>query len=387
MKDIDMATTPMPTTSSNAVKLWSLQTMNEMIARTRFGHMLSRGSLMITTELDNARAGDEITIDQVSRLTGIGVTEGGAMVGNEEALDIGAFKMKWNVTRNAVSSPNEDTIEQARTNVNFAKQAREGLSKWHRERLDACVFNQLAGVDSTTITNVRGVTYSGASRVIVQGHNTVNAPSTNRIVRAGGRANDQSLTSSDTFTLDLVDAAIEKAMAAYPIIEALDNEEFDLYLDIYQLTDLKRDNTGRVTWLDTSKSLAQGGDSKTLLTANGNYNTTSPVAKYANVNIYVAPCVAHGVSSADSSAVANVRRAVMVGRNAVAFASKFAGGLTDVETARQGGMPIKFKEELQDYEYLRGIEARSLYGVKKVTMSGEDNGVVVISTYAAAHSS
>jgi hypothetical protein len=64
--------------------------------------------------------------------------------------------------------------------------------------------------------------------------------------------------------------------------------------------------------------------------------------------------VCQGVSSADSSVVANVRRGVLCGRNAMAFASKFSGALTDADVMKNmnGNTPFKFMEQLKDYDYI-----------------------------------
>lgn len=382
-----MATTNMLTGNALTVKLWGLKGFTDTLKNTAFGRMAQRGTIMRASELDNSRAGDEITFAFTGLLTGLGQTEGGTLTGNEEALDNQSFKMAFNVARHAVASPNDQTIEQTRTLIPFQERARSGLQKWHASRLDASVFSQLAGVNSTNIT-VDGTVYSGANRTIVQGLNTIAAPSSNRIIRAGGRANDQSLTSADTFTLDLIDAAIEIAASTYPTIEKLDNEELDLYLSPQQITDLRRDSSGKVQWLMIATSLAQGGNAD-LLTTTSSYSSGF-VGRYGNVLIYSRDRVSGGVSSADSSNVANVRRAVLCGRNALGFASRFSGALKDVKET-DGNVPLVFKQELKDYEYIKGIEARMIYGVKKLQFAysgtAQDFGSIVISTYAAAHTS
>lgn len=376
-----MSVTTMTTSNSNTVKLWGLKGFVDTLKSTAFGNMVRRGTIMRASELDNARAGDQITVNYTGLLTGVGQTEGGTITGNEEALDNQAFSMVWNVVRHAVANPNDDTIEQTRTLIPFMERSREQLNRWHQSRLDASVFNQLAGVNSTTIT-VDGTVYSGSNRTIVQGLNTVNAPSSNRIIRAGSQASDQALTSADTFTLDLIDAAVELAATTYPTIEKLDNEELDLFLHPTQVTDLRRDSTGKVQWLNIAVANAQGG-SNAMLQNTSSYSAME-VGRYGNVRIYSRERVPQGVSGADSSSVANTRRAVLVGRNAAAFASRFSGALKDVGETN-GNVPLKFFTELKDYEYIKGIEARMMYGVKKIQFDSQDFGSIVISTYAAAH--
>ena len=381
-----MAVTAMPTDSALAVKLWEVEGFVDIMKRTAFGHMFNRGTIMRAARLDNSQVGDEVTLNFTGILTQEGQTEGGTLTGNEEALDLQAFTMRQNVLRAAVLSPNDDTIEQVRTVVPFESRSRLQLPRWHASRLDASVFNQLAGVNTTTIS-VDTTVYSGNKRQIVQGLNTINAPTTNRIIRAGDHANDESITSSDTFTLDLIDAAIEQLGRTYPHVEALDDMSFDLYISYEQMTDLKRDSSGKIQWYQNYLSQMEGGvtgDENPIFSAN--QYRMQPVAKYANVYIYSSFRVATGQNSSTAAAITNVRRAVLCGRDAVGFASKFSGALEDLG-AMEGNVPLKIYTQLKDYDYQKGVEARMIYGLKKLQFDSEDYGSTVIATYAAPHTS
>lgn len=380
--------TPMPSNSPLAVKLWGIKGSLEVTKQSFMGRAIQTGSIVRASELDKARRGDEVTLDFTGRLTAIGVTEGGTMQGNEEFLDNQSFTMRYGIMRNAVRNPNDDTIEQQRTYINFEERTRKQLEGWTASRVDASFFNQVAGVDSDTIT-VDGTIYSGANKTIVQGLNTVTAPTSNRIIRAGGQANDESLTSSDTFTLDLIDAAIEKLSSSYPTVEPLDNEEFDLVVSYEQMTDLKRDTSGKIQWYLNNLAMVEGGKTSDNMINDINYYSAKPIGKYANVNIFARFRVATGVNSSTNAAIPNVRRAVLLGRDAVGFASAFSGMITDLTgETNEKVVPFKFYTDLtQDYQYTKGIEARMIYGIKKKVFGGEDFGSLVISTYAAAHTS
>lgn len=378
-----MSITQMLTSNPLTVKLWSIEGFVDMYKNTAFGHMMRRGTLMRAEELDNATAGDDVTFNFTGILTGQGTVEGGTLVGNEEALDLQAFSMKLNVIRHAVASPNDETIEQARTLVPFQRRALTQLPRWHASRVDASVFNQLAGINSTTIT-VDTTVYSGTNRSIVQGLNSINAPTTNRIIRAAGAANDEALTSTDTFTLDLIDAAIEVLSNTYPTVEPLDGEDFDLFISPEQLTDLKRDTSGKIQWYINYGNELAGGSINDNPINRANQYSTGYVGRYANVNIYSRFRVATGENSSTAAAIPNVRRAVLCGRNAGSVASRFSGAFEDMENT-DGDTPYIIKEQLKDYDYIKGIEARMIWGMKKLQFDGEDYGSTVISTYAGAH--
>lgn len=379
-----MSVTQMTSANALTVKLWALEDFIEGYKSSVFGRAAKRGTIMRAAELDNAKAGDTITFSFTGILTGIGIGEGGTLENNEEALDLQSYTMNWNVYRHAVANPNDDTIEQVRTLVPFEQNARKQLRDFMCSRMDASFFNQLAGVNSTTIT-VDTTTYSGTNRQFVQGLNSIAAPSTNRILRAGGQANDESLTSSNTMTLDLIDAAIEKFVDTYPTVESLEGETFDLYLAPAQWLDVKRDAGSRIQYYNNALAEVTSGKSNPL--SDMTMYSVQPVYQYSKVNIIPATRVPQGVNSSTSAAIPTVRRAILCGKNAAAFASRFSGALDDIgPDGTDGNTPLIYKTALRDFDYIKAIEARLIYGLKKIQFSSEDYGSLVISTYAASHS-
>lgn len=373
-----MASTQMLTGDALTRKIWATEDWVNPGPRTVFGHMFSRGSVFYVEEFLGSKArGDQITYDYTNRLTGIPLGEGGTLDGNEEALNLGSFSMAINVTRVGVLNPNDDTIEQQRTLVDFPQRTRKLIPQRHMELLDWSIFNQLAGFNPTSYTK-NGTTWSGSNKLFVQGHNTPVAPSSDRIIRAGNVANDQSLTSSMGCTLDLIDYALEKNDLSDQPIARLDDDTFDWYVSPEQLTDLKQDNTGRILWFNIELAKITSGKKNDL--EMGMFKTMPALGQYAGVNIYSAPGVAYGQNSSTSAVITTVRRSVLVGKDAVAFASPFGGRPDDKD------VPLKYFTQLKDYDYFKGIEGRMIFGTKKVVASNsQDVGVMVIATYAAPH--
>lgn len=375
-----MSSTQMPSNNALAVKLWAKKGWLNMGQRTCFGHMFDRGAVHFAEEFMGQRArGDEITYDYTGKLTGIPIGEGGTLDGNEEALDLGSYTMAMNTTRVGVLNPNEDTIEQQRTNVAFEQKARTVVPNRQAELLDTAVFYQLAGANPTSFT-LNGTTWSGTDKLFVQGHNTPTAPTADRIIRANSASDDQSLTSSDTMSLDMVDYALERIDTSDQPIERFDDGTYDLWISPEQLVDLQHDAGGKIQWFNIQLAKITGGDANELV--DGMSKGGKIVAgRYRDVNIYSAPRVAYGVNSGSSSVITTVRRAVLTGKDALTFSSPFGGRMTD------DNVPLKFFTQLKDYDYYKGIEGRLIYGVKKTTPSnGEDIGSMVLSTYAASHS-
>lgn len=373
-----MASTGMLTANALTRKLWATEDWTNPGQRVAFGHLFERGSVFYVEDfLGNKARGDNITYDYTNKLTGIPVGEGGTLDGNEEALNLGSFSMSMNVTRIGVLNPNDDTIEQQRTLVDFPERTRKLIPQRHMELLDTGVFYQLAGSNPTSFT-LNGTTWSGTNKLFVQGQNTPVAPTSTRIIRAGGVANDESLTSANIFTMDLIDYALEKVDASDQPIKMLADDTYDLYLSPYQITSLKQDTTGKIQWFNMALARATGGDFDQI---DGQMFQTMPcLGQYGRVNIYSAPRVAYGLRSDTSAVITTVQRAVLVGKDALSFASPFGGRPTDSD------VPLKYFSQLKDYEYYKGLEGRMIYGMKKtVASNSEDIGVIVISTYGAAH--
>lgn len=372
-----MAVTSMTTTNALTLKKWAVETYVEKIQRSCIGHLMSRGAIFVPSELlgRNAR-GDEITFAFAGRHTNAPVGEGDTLNTNEQALDLDSNSMAMNVTRVSFKSPNAMTIEQMRTNVDFEAVAKESLGYRAVEIFEASMFQQLAGAYPNTLTvNGSGQSYTGNGRIHFVGHNTPTAPTSERIVRAAGRATDETLTSADTFTLDLVDEALELAEGGTQAVQRLANDEFDLILHPKQVTQLKQDAGGKIQWYLNNLAALEGGKSENITsTIRGGMIS---LGKYANVNIYSNVRVANGVNSSSSDEITTVKRAVMVGANALAFASPFGARLTDKD------VPMQFHEQLSDYGYYKGIECRLIFGMKKMTYTNQqDNATIVIGTYS-----
>jgi hypothetical protein len=374
-----MSSTGMLTNNANTVKLWGKKAWVQAMQRSVVGHAFGRGSIYVPPELQGRDvAGDQITFSYVGKLTGIPLGEGSVADGNEEALDLKAHNMVMNVSRIPVLNPNKDTIEQQRTFIDFESHTLKLISNRAVELMDTSFFYQAAGANPTSFT-INGTTYANAAdKLQVQGHNTPVAPTSERIVRAAAAATDQALTSSDRMTLDLVDYALELNDRSDQPIERLDNNTFDLFVSPEQLVDLQQDASGKIQWFNIELAKLTGGMDSYI--ENSFNNKMICAGRYRDVNIYSAPRVAFGVNGSTSAVITNVRRAVLLGKDALSFASPFGGRVTDKDA------PIKIFTMEKDYGYYKGVEGRLIYGLKKMTpASKQDIGSMVISTWAAAH--
>jgi hypothetical protein len=373
-----MATTTMTRTNSSTVAKWEKKSWVQGIRQTGLGELVSGNCVYDASKDfagDNGR-GDNLTFNYVGKLTGIPLGEGSTGFGNEEALNLGTHNMRINLTRLPVANPNKGSIEQQRTNVDFDEVTANLQMQRLLELADAGVFNHLGGSNPTSFT-LDGTTYSGDDRLQVQGHNAPTAPTSGRILRPGGAANDQSLTSADKMSLDLLDDAFAEITDGQQPIKPCADGYFKVFMSPKQLRDLRKDSAGKVQWYQNELAKEAGGK-ESALTFQYDYKPVA-MGRYLNMVIYQAPRVAFGVNASTSAVITTVRRAVIVGRDALSFASP-VGGISAGDKA----VPSELYVQLSDYDYVKGMDLRTIYGVKKMSPSNaEDIGVFVIPTYAA----
>ena len=376
-----MSTTQMLTGDANTVKLWSVKSWIQSMRQSHLGDLFDNGAIYYPEEESvNRKKGDLITYDFINRMTGVPRGEGQAVVGNEKALDIGNFTILINESADAVKFKNTG-IEPQRTNIKFEEVVNQLIPKRCAELVETSFFQQLAGVNPTSFV-ADGTTYaSTADKLHVQGHNTPVAPTTNRVLRAGGVSADESLTSSNTFKLNLIDYALELNDSSTQPIQPLDDGHFRLYISQYDYVNLKNDAGSTIQWSQINLAKLMGGDESNIESRfNAKYGKMVTAGVYQNVVICVSPRVAFGANSSTSAVITTTRRNVLVGKNAATFASPYGGRMQDEN------VPLRIINELQDYGRYKGVGFELLYGLKKnVPSNGEDIGSMVIGTYAAAH--
>lgn len=354
-----------------AVKVFSKQLATEVIAKTYVGKFVGKGKSALVQEHTDLKksAGDQITHGLRVQLDGAGIQGDATLEGNEEALDFYDDKVVVNQLRHATRTRGKMTEQ--RVPYNLRMESKDALTDWFAERMDTAFFNQICG-------------YTAQSDTKYTGNNAVIAPSTNRIIRAGNQANDNSITSSDIFTLDLIDIVVERAKTTSTLentgprmrpLKINGEDHWVMFLHPYQVTQL-RTNTSTGQWQDIQKAAMMGGQVSDNPIFKGSLGT------YNNVILHEANRVTQGVSAADGSAVSTVRRAVLCGAQAAAIA--FGGGTQSVSK-------YSWKEEMFDYGNQLGVAAGAIFGLKKSkyipaddsSTNAEDFGTYVVSTYAA----
>jgi len=351
-----MAVTSYGVNDALAVKLWSKELAVEALKKTYFKDFIGSGagSLIQLKSETSKGAGDKVTYGLRMQASGDGVLSDGVLEGNEESLTTYSDAVLIDQLRHAHVTGGR--VSEQRVPFDLRQECKDSLSDWWANRLDTAFANQICG--NTGVSDTR---YTGGQATV--------AP-TALVYPSASRNTEATINSSDTFTLSMIDKAVEKARTASPMIRPLrinGSEYYVAFLHDYQVTDL-RTNTSSGQWLDINKAAMMGGkieDNPILSGALGMYNG---VLIYRWNRIPVAP-------SSAAAGAGNVRRAVLCG----AQAAMLAFGQDNSESK------FTWVEKLFDYDNRFGVAAGTIFGLKKTQFNSADFATVLMPTYAAAH--
>ena len=340
-----------------AVKIWARKLFQEALKATYSSKFMGEGdSAMIQKKGELSKGpGDKITYGLRMQLSGAGVQGDATLEGNEEALVTYSDSIFINQLRHAVRSGGK--MSEQRVPFSVREEARAGLQDWWADRIDTAVFNHLGGYSLQTDTRYTG-------------NNTV-TNATTKVLPSGVTSDEASISTTDTFLLTSLDAAVEKAKTASPLIRPLrmgGEEYFVCFLHPYQVYNL-RTNTNTGQWLDIQKSALQSGQRFA-----DNPIWTGALGVYNNVILHESTRVPQGIATA-GTAVTTVRRAIFCGAQAacLAYGKDSSGG------------EMSWVEELFDFKNQLGVSAGMIFGVKKTVFNSVDFASIVIPTYAVAH--
>lgn len=347
-----------------AVKLWSKQLAKAERATLDLTDLMGDSEdaiLQVRRETEKGK-GDKVTYALTTRLTGDGIGEGQAADGNAEALSTYSDSLYIGELGHNVGVPSDDTIDAQRVPFDLRKTCRDRMAAWWRDRKSVTFFNQVCGYTPETRTKYTGL-------------NATRAPagdSTNtRQIWAGTATNDQGLGASDTFTIALIDKAVQYARSGNNMIRPVminGQPKYVMYLHEAQVTSL-RTATGSNGWLDIHRTALAGAET----TKNPIYN--GALGEWNGVVLRRSQDVTLGAnSSTTTTSVANVRRAVLLGAQAACIAFGMRNS---------GGDRFRWNEELKDHKRRLEVSAWSIWGLSKAVYNSVDHGTLVVSTYSA----
>lgn len=361
-----MATKTYAAGDPEVVKLWSKRLAREALKQTViFPYIRDDGNALCELKMDTQKGpGDRITCTLRMQLNGDGVDETETQEGNEEAITTYTDNLYINELSHAFRG--KAKITQQRVPFDMAREGNDALSDWWAGRIDTCAFNHLCGY---TPANSMG---GGTGKYT--GFNTVTAPTSGRhLWTLSGATTDEDLTSTNVFTLEMIDKAKEVAKTGgtaglvpiRPIRGLPGGAKYVCFLHPSQVTSL-RTSTDTNGWMDIQKALLSGGEgksSKIFQDGLGVWNETLLVE---------ADRVTYGVNSTTGEAITTTRRAV------------FCGAQSLITAYGKGYGPEKWQSQEETFDFGRQYAANglNLFGFKKAVYNSSDFAAMVISSYA-----
>jgi len=373
-----MAETRFESSDALTIKKWSSKLGYDVVYRTSLGPLIGEDEnsvIHLKRELSKG-PGDQVTFPLMKKLTGAGFTTGEVAEGNGESLSLYSDAMVINEQGHVVSIPNEGrSIDAQRVPIKLRQAAKNGLTTWWGERKSLIAFYHLCG---WTRANALGIKYTG--------HNAVTAPTSGRQIWRAAAASesntaDENIESDDIFSLNMIDHMRETAETLASPIRPINIEgdyeaggtdisggKYIMYIHPYQATDL-RTSTDTGQWLDIQKAAMMGGQTS----KNAIYSDA--LGEYNNVIIKKSNHVTTGINSSSGAEITTVRRSVLLGAQALAIGFGMDNGPNT----------FGWNEELLDHKRVLEVSTFTLWGIKKTKFDSNDFGVIVGSTYAAAH--
>jgi N4-gp56 family major capsid protein len=292
--------------------------------------------------------------------SGDGVSGTETLEGNEEGMEVYYDDLLIDQLRYATRVPWRN-IDQQRVPFEIRAEGKNQVEDWATDRLDTVFFNVLCGY-----TPIESQTNNDK----YNGFNTITEYDSASIVRPNSVASDETLGTSDRFNLDVVDKAVHIAKTrAIPIrpLKIDGDEYYIMFLHPNHTYDLRTQTSDQ--WYTTFQNALQGShfrDNPLFTGGLGIWNKTIFVE-----NNRVTP----GVNSSTGASVANARRAVLCGAQAMKMAYARYGG-------RFGKGKFSWVEKGFDYDNELGISVGFIYGMKRSIFNSQAFGSLLVPTYA-----
>lgn len=357
-----MATTTFGVNDAMAVKLWSKEVAEAERDTSDVAKLMGEDDnsiIQVKSDLGKGK-GDKISFALRARLSGAGFTEGEKAEGNAEGLSFYNDSLFINELGHTVGCRSEDTIDAQRVPFNLREQGKNGLAEWWKDRKSLTVFAHACGYTPYN-SSPYGVKYNG--------HNTITAPTSGRHIWAGSASADEGLGSSDTMVVSLIDRAKEVAMLGNTRVRPTmvgGQPKYVMYLDPSQVTSLRTSATSG-GWQDITKYAYSGLNPKDHPIYNGS------LGEWNGVILRQSQDITQGVNSSSGAAITTVRRAVLLGAQALACG---------YGKNKYGPMKYRWSEVLRDHDRELETGAWSIWGCKKTVFNSADFGTVVVSSYA-----
>lgn len=306
---------------------------------SRFMKSSTNTPIQVVRDL-SAKPGDTVEFGLSTKLSGEGTSGDDELEGNEEEITTFNDTLKVNQLRHAVRL--KGRMDEKKVAYSMRADAKEKLTIWWAERIDQELLDKMAGKTSSVFAN------------------TPTAPTSNRVIFAGGAANENAIDATMKMDTKVIDAAKELAITASVKVRPIrlnDKQHtgeavYIMIVHPFQATALRQDPV----WNQAQRDANVRGSSNPILS--GSFGIYNNVIVYQHEGVYK-------FNNTGSVAIA---RATLMGQQAAIF------GI---------GKDEQWKEKEFDYGNKWGISAGRIFGVIKPVFNSEDYGLITVTTAAA----
>ena len=276
--------------------------------------------------------GTSIEVSLLMPLNGAGVLEDNQLEGNEEKMNYRSCTVYLSRIRNAVRLAGK--FEEQKTQEKMRTDMRKVLSAWISRYLDLSIFAVLTGTNPPFYTTGVSLPY------------TIEAPTADRRLFAGGKTSEGAITAADVFDTSLIGKARRMAQAdeltAVQPIRIDGRETYVMVIDPYQARDLRKDPK----WLEAQEHANVRGETNPIF--------SGAMGIYEGVVIH--ECLR--VPRTETGSNTTVGHALFLGAQACIMA--------------EGEAP-RWVEKSFDFDNQYGVSISRMFGLKKAQFKYDGN--------------
>lgn len=333
-------------THGASAQAWSKEVMQDYVGQNPFYNFMGKDSnslIQINEELTK-QAGDAITVQLRSKLTGNGVTGATALKGNEEDLIFHTQKIEVDTLRHGVVLKGE--MSEKRVAFSLRNQAREALVDWACERIKLDIISALTDTSvgrdrSRYLYGTSDVNWDDAHATALANVDTVNDKLSTKMISIAKRK---------------ATLAGERRIRPFQMKKDGKYEEaYVLFAHPYAIRDLMEDVAFREVNTNASVPLAES------------VFVHGQKVKGSWDGVLIVECEEMPILKSAGNGGSDVAHCVLAGAQAACVA---------------WGKKTNYKEENDDYGHENGFAIDEIRGIEKLVFNGIDHGVVNIFTAA-----
>jgi hypothetical protein len=341
----------------------------DMLGGTSFNHDL------------NASAGNVVNLYDVNKIVASGNSGDGDRYSTAVRQNANSRTMQINLLWQSLKEDKEGTMAAQVRSFDINSKAISSMLEWMKSTVTHSYINHLSGNTATTLSTINAGNLTDSADILrFTGFNApVALPASRRFIGslgAGSVTADEGVTSSSNKLImqdfEAFDATIGNVGATERNFDCFDGSQGYQYAALVPASswhDLTRETTG-LNIRDTYYNTLAGG--KTMMMKTAGYAKNSVIINGWLLIKVADALLARGINSSSGAPVANTRKVVIFGRNAldVAFGKGFSTGNKETDKSMDGTeVTLDDSEKKLNKQMFLSIER--LWGCKRADYQGQ----------------